>query len=37
MRPDMNQQNERCTDLYEAILRLENLTSASAFLTTCAL
>ena len=23
MRPDMNQQNERCTDLYEAILRLE--------------
>ena len=38
MRPDMNQQNERCTDLYEAILRLENLElSASAFLTTCAL
>ena len=25
MRPDLNQQHERCTDLYEAILRLENL------------
>ena len=37
MRPDMNQQNERCTDLYEAILRLKTWTSASAFLTTCAL
>ena len=31
MRPDMNQQNERCTDLYEAILRLENLDECIRF------
>ena len=31
MRPDMNQQNERCTNLYEAILRLENLDECIRF------
>ena len=31
MRPDTNQQNERCTDLYEAILRLENLDECIRF------
>ena len=31
MRPDRNQQNERCTDLYEAILRLENLDECIRF------
>ena len=31
MRPEMNQQNERCTALYEAILRLQNLDECIRF------